>query len=321
MRWRPIAVSALRALIGLLVLWAVVRLLGLERGYPLVALIAFTPYAAALAVVFLAVALYFRRWAEAGAAAAAVVLLAVAVLPRAFPDQPTGPIAGGLPLDVLTVNVNLGDADAETIVELVRNRSVDLLSVQELTGDERTRLREAGIDEALPEQRLAPSRTGSSGAGIYSRYPLRALESVPGGISEMLRARVEAPGTAPVEVVTVHPFPPTGGSAPSWLRGLEALPPADAGGPIRILPGDFNSGFDHDAFRELVATGYVDAAAALGQGLAPTWPSDRGRPPPVTIDHVLADERVHVADVEVIEVPETDHRAVYARLLLPPERG
>ncbi|HKT05714.1 MAG TPA: endonuclease/exonuclease/phosphatase family protein, partial [Rugosimonospora sp.] len=40
--------------------WAVVRLFGLERGWPLVPLVAFTPYAAALAPLPLAAALVLR---------------------------------------------------------------------------------------------------------------------------------------------------------------------------------------------------------------------------------------------------------------------
>ena len=42
--------------------WAVVRLFGLERGFPVVQLMAFTPYVAAAAVVVAAVALVTRRW-------------------------------------------------------------------------------------------------------------------------------------------------------------------------------------------------------------------------------------------------------------------
>lgn len=313
-------VWGLRAAIALLALWALARLLGLGGGYPFVALVAFTPYVAGLAVLVLGVALFVRRRREAAAAAVAVVLLAIAVLPRAFPDQPTGPIEGGVEYDVLTSNTRLGDADAASIVELVRAGEVDLLSVQELTHEEADRLAYAGIDELLPHAELSPTRVGSSGAGLYSRYPLKRLEDVPGGVSRQVHAVAEVPGAGEVELVAVHPFPPTERSATRWREGIEGLPRATEE-RLRILPGDFNSTFDHEPFRELVRSGYVDAAAARGQGLVMTWPAGRKFPPEVAIDHVLADERIHVAGVEIHEVPGSDHRAVLAALELPPASG
>ncbi len=122
-------------------------------------------------------------------------------------------------------------------------------------------------------------------------------------------------------MVAVHAFPPTEPGVARWEASLAGLPAADPDGDVRLLVGDFNATFDQDSFRNLVGRGYVDAAAAKGRGLVTTWPSNRIRPPPVTIDHVLADERVHVADAEIHDVPDTDHRAVLARLVIPPGRG
>ena len=67
----------------------------------------------------------------------------------------------------------------------------------------------------------------------------------------------------------------------------------------------------------MLDTGYEDAAAEAGAGLTPTWPSGRLFPPPVTIDHVLADARCRVARVTVHDLPGSDHRAVLAELVLP----
>jgi endonuclease/exonuclease/phosphatase family metal-dependent hydrolase len=65
----------------------------------------------------------------------------------------------------------------------------------------------------------------------------------------------------------------------------------------------------------VLGQGYRDAADVAGAGLRPTW---RGRrAPPVTIDHVLAPERVAVLGVAVRELPGSDHRAVTATLALP----
>jgi len=44
-------------------------------------------------------------------------------------------------------------------------------------------------------------------------------------------------------------------------------------------------------------------------------------PPPVTIDHVLADERLGISDYSVEDLPGSDHRAVFAALVVPPRAG
>ena len=102
-----------------------------------------------------------------------------------------------------------------------------------------------------------------------------------------------------------------------WDRDLRSLPAASPDGAITILAGDFNATLDHAELRRLIDTGYEDAAATVGDGLRPTWPQGRRFPPPVTIDHVLADERCGVRKVTVHTIPGTDHRAVFAELVLP----
>ncbi|MGI8461043.1 MAG: endonuclease/exonuclease/phosphatase family protein [Solirubrobacterales bacterium] len=314
---RRAALWALRAAVAVLGLWAIVRLLGLERGFPLVALIAFTPYVALIAVAVLALSAIARAWREAVVLSMIVAVFAAVVLPRAFPSQPAVSGTERVSLDLLTSNLHLGEADAEELVALIRESGSDLVSLQELTETEVDRLRTAGIDELLPEQHLRPTPAGSSGAGIYSRYPLRTLGEVPGGISRMVRALVEVPGAQPVDIVAVHAYPPNWLTTTEWREGLEALPVADAEGPVRILAGDFNSSFDHEEFRRVVDGGYVDAAAALGLGLGPTWPTRFVTAPPVTIDHVLADERARVERYAAVDLPGTDHRALAVSLGLP----
>jgi hypothetical protein len=70
--------------------------------------------------------------------------------------------------------------------------------------------------------------------------------------------------------------------------------------------------------RDLIGSGYSDAAEATGRGLEMTWPNTGRRfPPPVTIDHILIDDRGAVRDYAVLDVPGTDHRAIFAELALP----
>jgi endonuclease/exonuclease/phosphatase family metal-dependent hydrolase len=139
----------------------------------------------------------------------------------------------------------------------------------------------------------------------------------------MARARLAVPGGREIGVVSVHPVPPTSTTQVEiWSAGLESLPPATGDGDAWVLAGDFNATLDHVELRDLMDSGYVDAADAAGIGLSPTWPSDDLLPPPVTIDHVLADERLAVGDASVHDLPGSDHRAVAAELFLPatPER-
>ena len=121
-------------------------------------------------------------------------------------------------------------------------------------------------------------------------------------------------------LVSVHPFPPTHEHVDDWKHALESLPSAGEGPPW-ILAGDFNATLDHAELREVIDRGYRDAADAKGDGLTFTWPVGRLFPPPVTIDHVLADERLGISDYSVEDLPGSDHRAVFAALVVPPRAG
>ncbi|HEU4422440.1 MAG TPA: endonuclease/exonuclease/phosphatase family protein [Pilimelia sp.] len=295
--------------------WTVGRITGREGGGALlpVQLLAFTPYVAVASVPLLAAALLARRWWLAAAATAAVALLAACVLPRALPDA--NPAGGGPRLRVLTVNMLVGGADATTIVDLVRAQRVDLLAVQELTTGGGQALDAAGLAGALPHRvvYLEPHVTG-----LFSRFPLHdGAVRVLGSAFGQAMATVTVPGAAPITVESVHACAPVGAGDRWWAEDLAAQPPATVDGPVRLLLGDFNATLDHAPLRRLLATGYRDAGDVRGGGLAPTWPND-GRPVPgVTIDHVLADRRVGVVDYRVHAIPRTDHRAVYAELVLP----
>ena len=65
--------------------WAIVRIFGLERGFPLAPVMAYTPYVAALAVIPVLFALALRRWAAAAVAAVVFASLLAAVAPRLAP--------------------------------------------------------------------------------------------------------------------------------------------------------------------------------------------------------------------------------------------
>jgi endonuclease/exonuclease/phosphatase (EEP) superfamily protein YafD len=315
-----------RALAWLVVLpwaaWAIARLFGLERGYPLVALMAFAPYAAVAALVAAAVAGGLRRWVPAAVALLAFGVLALGVLARVRADAaPDEGASAGPHLRVLTANAHIGETPAADLVALVRSQRVDVLAVQELTPEFDRALAQAGLGRVLPH-RVAMPLPNAHGVGLFARRPLAPLRGpahlynpVPAGI-------LNVPGAPPVEVYAVHPAAPFDAEqTAAWKRDLRGLPPASSPGALRILAGDFNATLDHAELRRLLGTGYEDAAEEAGAGLKPTWPFNRRRLPPVTLDHVLADVRCGVAAVETFPLARSDHKAVLAELVLPRRSG
>ena len=304
--------------IGVAVVFALgttVRLGGLETGALLVPLVSFTPYFTLAALVVLGVVISTRSRVAIAIMLAVCVCLAWCVVPRAISS--TAP-ATGRPFRVLTANLNGGRGDAQTIVDLARKLNVDVLSLQELTWSERDRLETAGLAKLLPYQVVKPEEWGADGSGVYARLPLREQTGVfqPVG-HHMPVVEVALPGGSAVQVVVVHPVAPVPSTVPEWEAGVATLPPAATTGMPRVLAGDFNATLDHAVFRRLLATGYTDAASATGQGLTPTW-GMRRLPPLVTIDHVLTDGRGGAAGVHVYDVPGSDHRALFADLLVQP---
>ncbi|MBW3607812.1 MAG: endonuclease/exonuclease/phosphatase family protein [Actinobacteria bacterium] len=317
-RLRPAPAGVVAAVVAApWVLWAVLRTFGLERGHPLVALLAFSPYAAALAPLPIVVALLLRRRLTAAVAAVAALALVAAVLPRALPGAQRAQSDGrGETLVVMTANLRFGSGDPAAVVRLVREHDVDVLSLQELTPDALRRLDAAGAAELLPGRAVRPD-VRSSGLGLMARAPLRGVPPRPASPRTRLEALLSPDDGPALRLVAVHPLPPVSRvNTRAWRTALRQLPDPRAGGVPRVLLGDFNATLDHHEMRRLLGRGYLDAADVTGDGLKPTWPTTGGRPP-ITIDHVLFPRPIKVARVTLHTVPGSDHRAVIAELVLP----
>jgi endonuclease/exonuclease/phosphatase (EEP) superfamily protein YafD len=294
------------------------RWAGGDQRFPAPLLAAAAPFAVPPLGVAVALALAGRRrWIAA--VPGALLLLHVAWLaPSLTPDD--GPAATGTQspeLTVMTANILFGQADADALVREVRERRVDVLFVEELTPSATQRLREAGLETLLPSSVLAPAPE-AAGTGLWSRLPVNALAAVPGTMFAMPRARLDLPSGSSVTVTAVHPTSPTNDASTSrWRRELTALRQTLEGTPGRqVVAGDFNATRDHAPFRQLLDAGLVDAADAQGWTAWPgmTWPAHRFHPPLMRLDHVVVSTGFGVRDVDVVEIPGTDHRAVVARL-------
>jgi endonuclease/exonuclease/phosphatase family metal-dependent hydrolase len=277
--------------------------------------LSFTPQVAAAAVAALPL---LRGSSSRGMATLAAAALTAAVAPRAIPRPQ--PFANGPELRVLTSNLLVGRADAESLVQLVVSRGADVLFLQELTDGAAIRLQKAGLDSVLPYQVLEPVVRGPKGSGIWARYPLHdGLAVAPASRSRPV-ARLDVPGGQSVQLVCVHLRPPRPSHAPSgaarWRAEMATLPgPGDV--PV-IMAGDFNATLDHARFRQVLGQGYVDAAVQAGRGLVPTWgPRPGGELAVLAIDHILLDPRCAVRAFSAHRLPGTDHRALYAQIQLP----
>jgi endonuclease/exonuclease/phosphatase family metal-dependent hydrolase len=302
--------------VGLWVIFGVVRATGFDGVvWPLVVVPALIPYLTVGTLLPLLLALLTRRWLAALVATAVLVGLSAAVLPRTFgqPDPVRGPA-----VQVMAANLAEGHADPAAMVALARDRKVDVLALAELTAEELRALDMAGMSELLPYAETNPRLT-AGGTGLYSRYPLTdaSRTRLRNGFT-LTSATVHVPGAQPVLVTVVHycaPADPT--QMFCWQYGQRQIPKATPDGPVRLLLGDFNLTMDYGALRELLSTGYRDAASVVGEGLLTTWPYDGSPLPKVAIDHVLPDWRIGVHAVSAYPIKDSDHRALAAALTLP----
>jgi endonuclease/exonuclease/phosphatase family metal-dependent hydrolase len=302
-------------LVAPLVAWTLVRVFGLDRGVPLVPLMAFTPYVAIAAFLVAGIALALRNWAAASVAAVVTLCLAAAVLPRAIGDSTVDP-GGRETLTVLSANVYRGKGDPEALVALVDRYDVDLLAVQELTPRFARELRRAGIGRRLPEA-VEQVKQGAGGGGIYSRFPLRPIGTGSPTFFRQPRVDLTLPSGRHLRLVDIHPLTPGRTGIDIWEDSLGDLPATGDGVPW-VLLGDFNATLDHSKLRQVLDRGYQDAGDVAGEGLEPTWPNrDHDLPLVITLDHVLADERLGIVDYGVEDLPGSDHRTVRAELALP----
>ena len=299
-------------LAAVFVVFAVMRVFGIDGGRLTASLIALTPYWIVCGLVLAALTLALRHWWIGGVVLVLAVVLGGVVVPRALSSAQ--PQVHGRTLHVMSSNMYYGEGDPRTVVRLVRENQVDVLNLLELTPQAVSALEAAGLFELLPYRVLEPARRGG-GSGLVSRHPVTALSLA--GPSEFAQpsARLDLGGGVSVEVVAVHPVAPVA-DAGAWKSEIAGLPHPDPGGPVRILAGDFNATLDHATLRNLISTGYTDAGSAVGDGFASTWPS-KLLPPPVTIDHVLVDRRAAVSAYRVFPMPDSDHKAVFAAITLP----
>ena len=304
---RRLALGASVASLAAVLVPVTARLTGLEAG-PLAYAVSFMPWVTLACLVPLA----FAALARSRVLAVATLVPFVACVAWLVPIYATSSVAGAseAELRVATINATLGRADADAIVAMVKDRSIDVLAVEELTPAEAEDLRVAGIDDALPYSELAPQR-GVEGTGLWSRLPMDSQEPVQGLTSHAVRATV-AVGPENVAIYAVHPAAPGMFDHSRWAGDMKVLTGIleQNDGPV-IVAGDFNTTRDHRSFRDLEALGFRDAVDEAGAGFLPTFPNGRLPMPVVAIDHlIIRGSTLAAVSAQTVVIPGADHRAL-----------
>lgn len=219
---------------------------------------------------------------------------------------------------VMTCNVYEGQANAQTIVDMVRDERVEVLALQETTDDFVDALKKAGIEAYLPYAQIS-SADGVFGNGLWSASPLGAPvdDDVNSSASFMPGGTVEfAQGKQSVRFVSVHTTAPVAGYWRQWKRSLDELGlKRDDSATRYVFMGDFNATMDHTPMRDFLGSRFQDAAYSSGHGFAFTWPTNRITIPIFAgIDHVIVDRDIAVGQVQVRQVSGSDHAALLATI-------
>lgn len=276
--------------------------------------LAFTPLASAGATLLAVIAAARGDRRNAALLAGAAAVLASVVVPRtrgrAQPD-----IDSPERVRILTANIFKGAGDPAALLALIDEADPDVIAIQEQTPGYLRVLDAAGLAGRYPH-RVAGTGKRLNDAAVLSRHPLEPL-----GI-ELQRVNVGATMVLPsghrVPVISAHPLPPADPKSEAhWVRALDRIP-----GPVGalsggIIAGDFNATLDHPAFRRVLARGWRDAAAELGQGLRSTWQGQRLGLMRLTIDHVLVPFGASVRDLRIDALPGSDHRVLTVTVDLP----
>ena len=252
-----------------------------------------------------------RRWYTAALATVLLVLAVLTQLPLYVgADVP----AGGTRLTVLQANLKVGAADPASLVRTVRDDHVDVLTTEEITTAERTRLLAAGLGRTLPYRYEFILPTG--GNAIWSRYPLTNGVNYPDFVLGILSADLHLPGGRTLPVVLVHLLPPYPYPSHYWVDEIGRLRTLlDRGKGTTLVAGDFNSTTDNARFRALLGHGYADATEHAGEGYLPTYPTDRFPGPFIAIDHVLTRD-ADAVDARTVDLPRSDHRGLLVHVRL-----
>jgi endonuclease/exonuclease/phosphatase (EEP) superfamily protein YafD len=312
---RPLRAAATFLAVSLSVGVALLLILRVQTpGQPfVVAAVAFTPFGMVPAIGAVLAALWSGRRVVMVAVVATSLAFTVMVAPHAFFGGCATTAADG-PIRILTANIEARGGQPEDIAALVDESRPDIVLLQEV---EQATLAALEDEPALAafSYRSIPARNAPFSVVVWSRWPIEAVETQPFSGALLVHSVVDSPFGL-VTVSGVHTTSPDLTEFVSlWNEQLGTLARLDTSSP-RILAGDFNATADHRPFRELLASGWIDAYDERGCGLDATWPA---RVVPFAfyrLDHILVTDHFQIESMEVAKLPGSDHKPLLVSVRL-----
>ena len=262
-----------------------------------------------------AVALVGRRWALAVAALLVVVAQIAFMLPELTAAEPVPGWAATAPnIRLFDANVYANNPSMAGYAREIAQYRPQLLTMEEAVPADVTQLRRAGALAGLP-YRIQVRRDDPRAFLVASAYPLVDTHIVTHlGLPLVIQTTVRLPsGDQPLWVV--HTTAPQSGSFAQWKTEVAIVGQlVRARGPAHLLVvGDFNSTWGNKGFRQILADGMTDGAAARARAFEMTWSQTKPVIPPVVrIDHVLTGPGVAVTTIGTGAGPGSDHRDLQA---------
>jgi endonuclease/exonuclease/phosphatase (EEP) superfamily protein YafD len=230
------------------------------------------------------------------------------VVPRRQP--PADPTAQ--PLSIVHANLLYINRRVADVPAAISTLDPDVITFSELTATHAVRLRASPVAAGYPYRIELPARRGS-GTGLWSRFPVTERVTTRTRHHTVV-ADVAAPGGT-IRVIVVHTQSPIDHHH-QWESDLDRLARLVVAEPA-VMTGDFNAGWWHPEFRDLLRRGgWHDAHITVGRGLSCSWPTDqwhvmfRWHPPFVRLDHAMVNDGLVVLDTADFDVPGSDHRGL-----------
>lgn len=317
-------------MLGFIALWWALRLLpaGADGHGPLPYLIAFVRFLWIPTTLILAAAVLAHQWTAAAIAAALTALIGFFASSwyRNIQDRKT--MQNGQndtttadesePVHtVMTLNCQYGAADAQAIIEAVRNNDVSVLALQELTTNLVDALDSAGLASVLPYRQLGEPKANDNG-GFNGLWLRSAPESASGSSVDIAAANVPRIVVGGAAIYSAHTKSPMRGCS-EWSQGAinltDTYPPHDSNACQAVIMGDLNSNLDHPSFRSLIGAGYRDIILSVTHAHAASFPRWLLWPR-LELDHILVTPGISSSNVHTLTIPDTDHLALLATLKL-----
>lgn len=301
-------------LVGLPVIIAGSRMLGVRRVGTLALLQDSCPVVLGLVWIALAVAVAMRAWniaVVAGVVATYHVCLVVSLLrARPVPDW-----VGTAPTTTLAVaNIYVDNDELEAASRQLLSKCADHLVVLESNPEFRRVFDEVGGLSMYPFRTFDAEDRSDYASSMYSRREPLSIRMITIGELSAAQAIVDVSGLQ-LQILGVIPSAAVeSGGYELWHRQMESLVRYARRSSIPlVVAGDLNTTIHRVAYNDIRQAGLDDAHDDLGFGLRPSFKlaakgllSKLG--PLVRLDHALTNRWVWATDVEDLDPIGSDHR-------------